>query len=535
MAHFSVKNPAQFWVKINSLILPDLNGSGVEDFESRLRALLRDRGISDARLTEILEEFRPALEAIGRVEVQLWDMVRAFDLDVEYKPYAFGALPIKSFGDVIGHTSHGLIGAVTVAPQNAALSEERVRRLPFDAAGCDKPLLGANDQLLTRETVLQRLLGLEVQRFPSRNLPDLGALTARQGNCRSFVLLPQPLDGDGRHATPISATTVTLHGPSGTERRIRQVTLFWQDGLNLRDRESANSWKSSAVLQPGGGRSLADLLNTNRLLRDVELRQVIEIDPATLRRLTAAGIRTLGDLEARTAEGGVIAGLDLNRLTLNDAAIARIDPGLLVNWPFPRVDATRRKLVADCQVCDDSYDFGENGISYRSEPFDIRLRDWQGNGSDIERHYDFNAYDYGAAASPNDTSASLFRLTGDEVPTWPEAPIPVVRAVEGEEIVVHVVHPGGRARQRAFVTVAQDYDDLFPGFGFPRGALLAPGKAMTASLTKTVTPGCYLFFDGPTHLRSGGVWGLIDVVSKEQLGDRPLDEFRGSACSRFLR
>ncbi len=515
--------------------IADFGSIGLADFERQLRDLLRERPVSDDRLNQILEGLSPELDLLDRKEGQLRAFIRAFDLDVEYKPYAFGALPIKSFGDLIGHPAHGLIGAVTVAPHNADLSEERIRRLRFDGRRCDKVIVGANNLSLTRETVLQRLLDIEIGRFPSLNLPEIGSLTERPRNCRSFVLVPRPLDGDAPHATPISATVLRTTGPSGTEHRIRQVTLFWQDGLNLRDRDSANSWKSSAVLQPGGGRSLADLLNTNRLLRDVELRQVIEIDPATLRRLTAAGIRTLGDLEARTAEGGVIAGLDLNRLTLNDAAIARIDPGILVNWPFPRVDATRRKLVADCLVCDDSYDFGENGISYRSEPFDIRLRDWQGNGSDIERHYDFNAYEYGAAASPNDTSASFFRLTGDEMPTWPEAPIPVVRAVEGEEIVVHVVHPGGRARQRAFVTVAQDYDDLFPGFGFPRGALLAPGKAMTASLTKTVTPGCYLFFDGPTHLRSGGVWGLIDVVSKEQLGDRPLEEFRGSACSRFPR
>jgi hypothetical protein len=105
--------------------------------------------------------------------------------------------------------------------------------------------------------------------------------------------------------------------------------------------------------------------------------------------------------------------------------------------------------------------------------------------------------------------------------------VPVLRATAGEEVVVHVVHPGGRARQRAFATVAQDYNDLFPGFGFPRAALLAPGKSITASLTKPVEPGCYLWFDGPLHLRSGGVWGLLDVLPADRAGDP-----RATSCAR---
>lgn len=96
--------------------------------------------------------------------------------------------------------------------------------------------------------------------------------------------------------------------------------------------------------------------------------------------------------------------------------------------------------------------------------------------------------------------------------------MPVLRAEPGEEVVIHIVHPGGRARQRAFITIAQDYDDLFPGFGFPRGALLAPGKAVTASLTMPLKRGCYLWFDGPTQTRAGGTWGLLEVATGR---DRP--------------
>ena len=92
--------------------------------------------------------------------------------------------------------------------------------------------------------------------------------------------------------------------------------------------------------------------------------------------------------------------------------------------------------------------------------------------------------------------------------------MPVLRAQAGEEVVIHVVHPGGRARQRALVTIGQDYDDLFPGFGFPHAALVAPGKAVPASLSRVVEPGCYLWFDGPTQIRGAGAWGLLDILAE---------------------
>jgi hypothetical protein len=66
-----------------------------------------------------------------------------------------------------------------------------------------------------------------------------------------------------------------------------------------------------------------------------------------------------------------------------------------------------------------------------------------------------------------------------------------------------------------------------PGFGFPHSALLAPGKAITASLTRKVKPGCYLWFDGPTQLRAGGTWGLLDVVARDDF-----DDPSKTSCSR---
>ena len=95
---------------------------------------------------------------------------------------------------------------------------------------------------------------------------------------------------------------------------------------------------------------------------------------------------------------------------------------------------------------------------------------------------------------------------------------PTMTACEGEEIVIRAMHPGGRSRQHSFATVGLDYDDLFPGFGFPRAALLAPGKTVTASLTYKAVPGTYLWTDGTATLRSGGIWGLLQVKNSGEGG-----------------
>ena len=91
---------------------------------------------------------------------------------------------------------------------------------------------------------------------------------------------------------------------------------------------------------------------------------------------------------------------------------------------------------------------------------------------------------------------------------------PQLAACEGEQIVIRVVHPGGRARQRSFAMNGYSYDELFPGFGFPRSALLAPGKAITAWLRPEARPGTTVWHDGPTHLRAAGTWGLIKVAER---------------------
>lgn len=297
-------------------------------------------------------ERHPALQALlDRLTEQAQAEIRR---KVHFIPYAYGALPIKSLGDVVGHGAHGLFGSINVMPQSATLREGPTRTQIADG---------------------------------------------------QFVVAPGT-------SGPVWTSRIET-SLDGTTHPIRQFTLFWQDGLNLRDMGSRDNFKG--YLPPGG---------------------TVPIRP---------------------------------------------------------------RLVADCLVCDDSYDLGEQGVNYRSASFARELRGRNGNGTRVERHDNLNAHAFGKG---------VFRA---------DAATPVLRAEAGEEVVIHLVHPGGRARQRAFVTIAQDYDDLFPGFGFPHSALLAPGKSLTAALTEPMREGCYLWFDGPTHLRAGGTWGLLDVVARGSL------------------
>ena len=168
--------------------------------------------------------------------------------------------------------------------------------------------------------------------------------------------------------------------------------------------------------------------------------------------------------------------------------------------------------VIDCAVCDDSYDRGEKGLNYASEPIWARLdsgADRLNANSDLNREQfpaDFLSEGSGPIATPTFT------------------------ALEGETVKFRVIQPGGRARQRTFQIVGNDYPDLVPfavdangdpatNFGSPASALLGPGKAITATLT-CVRPGTYLYRDGPTHLFSGGVWGHFVV----EASDDPSDE-----------
>jgi len=160
-------------------------------------------------------------------------------------------------------------------------------------------------------------------------------------------------------------------------------------------------------------------------------------------------------------------------------------------------------MVPDCPVCDDSYDRGEAGVSHHAPSLARLLRatlpaQELGFAGAVHRSDDLNA----------------FRFPPDWPVRWDERI--ALKAHPGEQVVIRVVHPGGRARQRAFVMNGYTYDDLFPGFGFPRSALLAPGKSVSAWLRPSAAAGISIWHDGPTTLRSAGAWGLLAVEPGEE-------------------
>ncbi len=163
------------------------------------------------------------------------------------------------------------------------------------------------------------------------------------------------------------------------------------------------------------------------------------------------------------------------------------------------------KTVPDCIVCDDSYDRGEYAINYRSPAFsellNKQLPEAMKIGGSVEASDDLNVYSFPVDyLDPKDQA-----LRADNAIR--------LKACPGEQVVIRIIHPGGRARQHSFAMNGYNYEDLFPGFGFPRSALLAPGKSISAWLSPEMVAGrTTLWHDGPAPIRAGGAWGLLDVA-----------------------
>ncbi|WP_347140545.1 hypothetical protein [Paracoccus sp. SSK6] len=192
------------------------------------------------------------------------------------------------------------------------------------------------------------------------------------------------------------------------------------------------------------------------------------------------------------------------------------DSRSLISWSLEGAPRTRIPPIApDCLVCDDSYDLGDQGVSYRSRPFAslLRFADIAGNGR-LEASDDLNALSFPPRFFAGQSTHGSGRPTGPD-----RQPLKLM-ACPGEQVLIRVIHPGGRARQRAFVMNGLGYDDLFPGFGFPNSALVAPGKAVSAWLhpptvigadgERQPVEGSVLWHDGPTYLMAGGTWGLVE-------------------------
>ncbi|MFD1794532.1 hypothetical protein FQV27_07410 [Paracoccus aurantiacus] len=255
---------------------------------------------------------------------------------------------------------------------------------------------------------------------------------------------------------------------------------------------------------------------TDDIMRELGLPKAQGAGSATLRSATAVQGFGQGQIYVDTSIAATEGGLGDVPIRLREFVLYYQD-GLNLRDVNSRIVWRRKdsgpiafqhgQPVPDCSVCDDSYDRGEQGVNYRSAGYVPRLREMGAQGpagaTSPERHHSLNAWIF-----PND----FFSRPGD----GGRMPL-TLQACQGEQVVIRVVHPGGRARQRAFVMNGLGYDDLFPGFGFPNSALLAPGKAVSAWLTPRAfdaegQPVSYLWSDGPTTLASGGTWGLLQML-----------------------
>ncbi len=163
--------------------------------------------------------------------------------------------------------------------------------------------------------------------------------------------------------------------------------------------------------------------------------------------------------------------------------------------------------LPNCRVCGDSYDYGEKGVSHRSAPFALRLPGQHGR-------YDPSTY-------PRDeTDLNRHQFPPDFfTETYRAIPTPVLEALRNEQVMIRVLHPGGRARQRSFSLLGATYDDVFPGFGSGHSGLIGPGKGLTAGLCAPRIREDYLWRDGPQHIFAGGVWGLLRTQEGAAAGD----------------
>lgn len=168
-------------------------------------------------------------------------------------------------------------------------------------------------------------------------------------------------------------------------------------------------------------------------------------------------------------------------------------------------ERTGTASIADCHICDDSYDSGDVAVNYRTEPLWARLgTSWRDSASNPETGAAM-LVDLNALAIPRD----IWLKPKGGAGAGTNIETPVIPVIEGEALVIHAVHPGGRARQRALVTYGHRYlDKNLPKFGSPSSALLAPRKDVTAVIER-VERGCWLWRDGPAQFVGGGVWGMI--------------------------
>jgi manganese oxidase len=162
-------------------------------------------------------------------------------------------------------------------------------------------------------------------------------------------------------------------------------------------------------------------------------------------------------------------------------------------------------------VGDDSYDMGERGLNYRTEPLWGRIDySLQAAGSrctqELARTADINPCKLQATLMVDDDLNLPDGLRGLPVET------PIFEATDGEAVKFRVLQADGRARMHSFRVIGHNYADLgLENYITPGNSFIAPGKGITASLYGGAKRGYWLYRDGPSAFVNTGMWGLFKV------------------------
>ncbi len=169
-----------------------------------------------------------------------------------------------------------------------------------------------------------------------------------------------------------------------------------------------------------------------------------------------------------------------------------------------------KAAIAQHFVGNDSYDFGERALNYRTEPLWSRIdyngQPYAGCTQSLVIAGDINPCVLGPNLMVDDDSRLPADLRGLPVET------PIFSAKAGDAVKFRVLQADGRARQHSFRVIGHNYADLgIENFVAPGASLIGPGKGVTASLYGGAKRGYWHYRDGPTPFVNTGLWGLFKV------------------------
>lgn len=175
-----------------------------------------------------------------------------------------------------------------------------------------------------------------------------------------------------------------------------------------------------------------------------------------------------------------------------------------------RKDGAQANEIRQHWVGDDSYDFGERAINYRTEPLwsriDYSAQPYAACQLSLIVSGDINPCVLGANLMVDNDARLPADLRGLPVET------PVFSAKAGQSVRFRVLQADGRARQHSFRVIGHSYADLgMEGFLATGASLIAPGKAVTAELYGGAKRGYWHYRDGPAAFVNTGMWGLFKV------------------------